>query len=75
MEEKSYRVAVAATTSFDLELRTTMSFRRWQSRASNDDEQVVVTTSFKHDGGAMGQGLVLGFTSDTFSFFLGMGWA
>ena len=44
-----------------------------QSRGSNDDEQAAATTSFRHDGGAVGQGLVLGFTSDTLSFHLGMG--
>ena len=74
MEETSYRAA--ATTSFDLELRMMTSFKQQQSRASNDDElQEAVTMSFKHDGEAVGWGLVLGFTDDTISFLLEMGLA
>ena len=46
------------------------------SRASNDDEfQATTTTSFRHNGGSVGQRLVLGFTSGTLSFLLDMGWA
>ena len=74
MEETSYREA--ATTSFDLELRMMTSFRQQQSRASNNNElQEAVMTSFKHDGEAVGWGLVLGFTGDTISFLLEMGLA
>ena len=44
-----------------------------QSRALNDNEQAAVMISFRHNGRAVGKGLVLGFTSGTLSFLLGMG--
>ena len=60
----------------DNELRMMTSFRQQQSRASNDNElQEAVTTSYKHDGEAVGWGLVMGFTDDTISFLLEMGLA
>jgi len=62
--------------SFDLELRTMMSFKRRRSKALNNDElQVEATTSFKHDNEAVGRGLVLGFTDGTLFFLLDMGLA